>query len=82
MICRLRGWWETVMWFAFWRSLVQPPLVVVSGHVWPEVTKWSSPMASPDPDAWNGLVEYDLSTCVICGYAAWPLPWRRSYAVA
>jgi hypothetical protein len=83
MICRLRGWWETLTMDAFWRSLVQPPLVVVSGHVWPVETKWSKPRLSPLPEDWPDMlmVEFDDSACVRCGYVPEPRPWRRSYAV-
>lgn len=79
MICRLRGWWETLTLDAFWRSLVQGPLVIVSGHVWPVETKWSKLYPSPDPEAWAGLVQYDESACVNCGYVV-PMSWRISYA--
>jgi hypothetical protein len=74
--CRLASFWETVTLPAFWASLFQPPLVVVSGHLWSE-PEWSEPRPSAHPDDWPGLVEVDLSHCVRCGHTE--DGWRRSW---
>jgi hypothetical protein len=77
LICMARTVWGTVTMPVFWRSLVIPPLVVYSGHVWPYPPVWGHPKLSPDPDDWPGLVEFDESRCVDCGYREYPRPWRR-----
>jgi hypothetical protein len=78
--CQLRTVAGTVTMGAFWRSLAHPPLVVFSGHVWPYPPAWSAPMPSPHPEDWPGLVEFDDSQCVDCGYREMPQSWRRFYS--
>lgn len=73
--CRLRGIWETVTMPEFWQSLISPPLIIVSGHLWPEESLWTRPVVDPE----HGPIEYDASACVECGHIGSPLPWRRYY---
>ena len=73
--CQLRTVIETLTEPLFWRSLVKPPLVVVSGHTWPYPPVWGAPAPSPDED-WQGLVQFDESRCTSCGYVEDPPGWR------
>jgi hypothetical protein len=68
LACFLDGAWGTVTMGVFWHSLIDPPLVLYSGHVWPYPLVWSEPRPSGHPDDWAGLVEVDLSRCERCGY--------------
>ena len=78
--CFIESVWETVTMPLFWRSLIRPPMVVVSGHVWPYPPVWSEPRSSEYPDDWAGLVEVDLSRCERCGFQPAD-SWRRSWMV-
>jgi hypothetical protein len=67
--CELRGLVATLIWPAFWRSLVVPPLVVVDGHAM--TVRWSEPAAGP-----GGLVEWAEEACADCGLVRRDR-WRR-----
>lgn len=73
--CLIAAVWETATMPIFWTSLVHPPLVVMSGHIWSD-PEWSAPRPSAYPEQWAGLVEVDLSHCVRCGYQP-EAEWRR-----
>lgn len=76
MICILRGLWGTITMLEFWKSLFVPPLVTYSGHIWPDSPIWSNPELSRFPDVWEGMIEYDISSCIDCGYQP-KTDWRR-----
>ena len=78
--CIVRTVWGTVTMPLFWRSLVNPPLVIYSGHVWPYPPEWGAPAPSPHPDDWPGLVQFDESHCEDCGYREEPPTWRVYYS--
>ena len=78
--CALRTVWGTVTMPLFWRSLIDPPLVVFSGHVWPYPEAWSEPRPSLYPEDWPGLIEVDESRCVDCGHREEPPLWRAFYS--
>jgi hypothetical protein len=61
----------------FWRSLMFPPLVKFSGHIWPDEPEFGAPVPSHHPDDWPGLVQLDESRCVECGYRDEPQMWRE-----
>lgn len=73
LVCRLVGIWETLTFPLFWQSLVQPPLVTVSGHIWPDEASWSGPKWRDD----EGWVEYLEDRCVRCGEPIGDGAWRR-----
>jgi hypothetical protein len=79
LLCRIQSVWGTVTMPEFWHSIIRPPLVVFSGHVWPTETAWSELLPSPHPEDWPGFVEFDVSRCLRCGHIETPAPWRRYY---
>lgn len=75
MKCRLRSLWGTVTMGAFWRSLVNGPLVVFDGHVWGEPV-WRSQWYSEDGIP-GRRIEFGEARCIDCG--AVDRGWRRYY---
>lgn len=71
MICRIRGIVGTVTMPEFWRSLLDRPLIIMDGHIWPDAA-WSKPRWSE-----HGAIEVDESACVECGQPsdAWRHFW-------
>lgn len=75
--CAFRGFVWTTIYAPLWRV----PRAYFSGHIWPDEPAWGSPEPSRFPDDWPGLVEYDESRCVECGYQPRTM-WRRWYGAA
>ena len=76
--CAVKTAWGTLTLSSFWKSLLNPPLVIYSGHEFTEDV-WGPPAPSPDPEYWPGLVEYNQSKCRYCGYVDQPTGWRPLY---
>jgi hypothetical protein len=71
LLCHLRSLIGSLSMAAFWRSLLDPPLVVFDGHVWEE-GEWERAYD------WNrgGHIEILANRCAVCGHISRDT-WRR-----